>query len=1653
MFSFRTTRNTPPPLPTHVSPTTAGSPGAPLQGVVATSPQGGELVSASAHPARVSSMQTDFQINRNRALNAAMNDIVRCSSHMTITRTDMDNLRKAKRELMKIDHAMRMEAAGQLVGDVYKALGKDQRKVFHDLYRELGMTQLAGALNTGLGILPTAVGSALKSKAGAGAVLAWSGLAQLYQPYLGVLMFNTLYAGADFMRKTGMPGRSRPIESAKTLQQTLTALNDASDRMAEALTAAHDVAPGSAEAIAARHALTTARVAGAQAMEERMKREQFDQSFDAGQYIKSLLSGTKQVAFYLSQYVAYADNQDCKGTERAFKMQMAVTGIVLGLNVLAAVADRRREAQRIMATNLAYGDVDNKNHVRDMFRSPYTQKMWGVNDGIEKRTDATLGELARLFGVPKRALKRFDEAGGFNHQRFSLALDAPRREKLARFEAMTEGPLLAGARSNMEELTKLVHLEEVGKLHMLEDLSALGVLEALDRRHAEVAGGGAAPYAAPSADEIKRLPGIVSDDQVRRLLDGPLPAALKDRMGELRARFDALDNRRTLTAGHPRMMLGLDSEYALSDLLDQQRRDPAGALPAPQAGALLALRGKYADQAAPQALADALDIDLAQATKLCAGPMSNALRQQLHDLQDKYETRAGLRGEDLVEVDRTGMLEWADLARADAKPLSASESAVRSRLEAKSRTSTLNLDGWRGNAGMEDVAELDERRAASLTPFEHCLLQTLRVRPGAPGAVPGDAILAAARLTPVMANETAAARIHTLLSELRGHRLDKALSTWDFSNLSEPAKLSVERLLQGKRGVLGNIKDLAGMRWNMPGHVVPALVVQYARATFMAVGGSGFFFLLQAAVGLARRLNEDQFACKPGEGPNDASRTFSHVMMGVGVPFLAAALLGAWAGPQTVNASRVRREFFTRREGRPNFTEMMKANYLYSARKAVTDYAGQRWFSGPKAKARNTRLMGQVDARLKMLLDVADGPDRESSPDTRPASRAGRSPVRLHPTRTLTEQSYRTRTPDGGASRGIARQARHQVAFQRKRPVTANRTSLSKDSQRLAWGLRPDGVDSTVLATSYSHQAGTSAMRRLASNLMLDMNMYLEEKLQLALEHMIELPRMKKIVELVHQMLDGAGAASGLPLTLDDETLADPVKGDLRKARLLYLKEQLRPNYDKDVLETFFNNAEGSDKAINALRNAASKPLSPEQQLQIKLVKMLFGQKPYFGGSSEYHDKDVNSFEYWIYHLSTITRDPRRALKAGPGELGHQMLKPMRDYLTPDGSLVALNNQSNLGVGVAEADWEELSPTMHVAIKRQLQKHLDKSQATDASKLKLYTTSFALWDRIRKDYGDSSKDYSDVSKDGSDIDKLWNRLSEDDRKEVYGDIAAIPWEDAHLHGKEGMMNVAGVHGNVLQTPQEAADRYIRHMKKQMRHEHDTDVVQVPRPDGSMVSKNYVELREDFLRSHESWYRSAHANHRPIVGGMSGHTLGYLNLYKDALIHAMDKLKADPGELPSLEFMRVVMLAALVGQKRHHSYDEVMAASQGISDGRVTLEYKDRTGFRDLLESGDRQIAQIAGKVLGEAVDGYDANQSGSVLAVLTRDCNLSAEESAALSERLRPVIAGYLRSVAEGTSGEAQDGKPQAGFLDRMEEALNETFPADRGDAASVRSV
>src|SRR5690606_16285198 len=116
---------------------------------------------------------------------------------------------------------------------------------------------------------------------------------------------------------------------------------------------------------------------------------------------------------------------------------------------------------------------------------------------------------------------------------------------------------------------------------------------------------------------------------------------------------------------------------------------------------------------------------------------------------------------------------------------------------------------------------------------------------------------------------------------------------------------------------------------------------------------------------------------------------------------------------------------------------------------------------------------------------------------------------------------------------------------------------------------------------------------------------------------------------------------------------------DIKQRRIEFVLKYISEHVGKGVTVQQLKEAGWNLEEVNKLDN---EELKRKVGGYIKLLKMLETQYPYFGGSKEYHNNKTGSFEFWIYHLSTLTKDPDRQYKADSPKAS--LKKSMIDYRT-----------------------------------------------------------------------------------------------------------------------------------------------------------------------------------------------------------------------------------------------------------------------------------------------------------------------------------------------------------------------------------------------------
>lgn len=575
-----------------------------------------------------------------------------------------------------------------------------------------------------------------------------------------------------------------------------------------------------------------------------------------------------------------------------------------------------------------------------------------------------------------------------------------------------------------------------------------------------------------------------------------------------------------------------------------------------------------------------------------------------------------------------------------------------------------------------------------------------------------------------------------------------------------------------------------------------------------------------------------------------------------------------------------------------------------------------------------------------------------------------------------------TNPSSGGASQPV------QLArLEQADPLLANGRDLLDDTATLLMGNERAGVDQeNLLDTTYDN---------MGENLILDIDMLYEENLQRDIEHNGKFTAdMKEIVELIHRWISFR--------SVDEASVRDESK-DLKEERKGFALDHIGGKLGGEVSM--------DDLQENKWNMDTSGIEDPEEKRMtvgyVKLMKMLETQFPYFGGSEEYHHNERDKLEYWIYHMSTLTKDPERQFEADDPK--SKLMKPMIDYRTRKDGLVPHQNQRNLGTGIIELTWEEFPPKLKgLTHKNLLDLYEDPSSILPVPVPKDKKKRREKLETLFETYRISPDQRSKM------LQVLWNRATEDDRKAIYGDVLRLPWSDAHIkktHDKTPE-NVAGVMGNILETPQKAKERYVEDLKK---------FEDTPEALGRF---NHVDEEEElskgaildeFETKHQRWYDTAKENHKPIIGGISGHTLGYLNLYEEALAKAEveaatnREVEAERSKYPSMEVLRANMLGALIGDKRHHSYDEVMTASHAMPthDSQGTLVYQYPGSYEDVLLSGNTDIKKAAEDAQTQTVGSVDSPESNTVLSKLID--HAGGDALADVQEGLRTYIRNNLR--------------------------------------------
>jgi hypothetical protein len=510
----------------------------------------------------------------------------------------------------------------------------------------------------------------------------------------------------------------------------------------------------------------------------------------------------------------------------------------------------------------------------------------------------------------------------------------------------------------------------------------------------------------------------------------------------------------------------------------------------------------------------------------------------------------------------------------------------------------------------------------------------------------------------------------------------------------------------------------------------------------------------------------------------------------------------------------------------------------------------------------------------------------------------------------------------------------------RPEPLLANERHLLDDLRDLL-AEKPLVKDPSLLFTTYDD---------IWRNVLLDVHMMYEEHLQerIDADSYFDAAALQ-VVQYIHKHVPMASVRGMLSVSQN--------ASEYRASRVLWLRSNLTIT---DLVEDDMVCYRAVDwSRLQQRVGTINVPLA-------KLLKMIVSQYPYFGGSVDYIFGETESLEYWMYHLSSLTKDPDRIIP------NSKLPKPIKDYRTYSGGRIPFDNQRNLGTGVTEALWADLPHKLRVTIVRLLTDQHEKSMV-ELYRLRrspTYIAALRAWRQL-------------TTPTDTDVQKLWDFLDEDGKKELYGDVLLLPWSNAHLYNGHGDWNVVGVRGNILENPSVAANRYVGDLDKAFPGT-------APIPSGTFivddqlygqpVSKQAAVVQ--FQSLHQAWYDKSWNALLPIMGGISGHTLGYLNLYADAI-------KSDPShQLPvSMEVFRACMLGGLIGTKRHHSYDEVLVASVGMPDGKgANMTYWSDGFYYDIENAIDAAIRAAGAKATELLLNDIENPPVNSTLYILNWEC-------------------------------------------------------------------
>ena len=171
---------------------------------------------------------------------------------------------------------------------------------------------------------------------------------------------------------------------------------------------------------------------------------------------------------------------------------------------------------------------------------------------------------------------------------------------------------------------------------------------------------------------------------------------------------------------------------------------------------------------------------------------------------------------------------------------------------------------------------------------------------------------------------------------------------------------------------------------------------------------------------------------------------------------------------------------------------------------------------------------------------------------------------------------------------------------------------------------------------------------------------------------------------------------------------------------------------------------------------------------------------------------------------------------------------------------------------------------------------------------------------------------------------------------------------------KNLPNVIGRNANILLVPTSCLDTFRKKLEK-------LTPSQLADLYANIASSQKVNITvpavlQQAAQAATAWVQRVLKTQKAIFTGPSGHGLTYLNLFFENVGSPTIKGRY----VPKPEEARLTILAALIGRNQHHTYDEVMTATHGIScPGFQMLTYDDVQGYTDVMPTGKKIDPQLA----------------------------------------------------------------------------------------------